>query len=147
MEPMPRDPREIALSEVERIRLARRANPVVVVLVVLTVVVAGYFALLGWHRPKTLGADGYQHGPYEKWQVALLVVALAILAAWCGWVGWGVLGMIIATAALTLMFSVEAATRVDSDGLWPIGALLVAAGTIAGSLALSTVADRLHRTR
>lgn len=145
MEPMPRDPREVALSEVERIRAARRANPVLVVLVVLIVVVAGYLTLLGWHRPKTLGADGYQHGPYETWQVALLVVILAIVAGWCGWVGWSGLGTIVASVALTAMFGIDAGTNVDSDGLWPVDALLVATATVAGFLALSTMADRLHR--
>jgi hypothetical protein len=107
----------------------------------------GYLAFLGWDRHKTLGADGYLHGPYETWQVVALVLLLAGVAGWSGWRHDQVIGSLIATATVTIAWSIDAATDRENDGLWPVGSFLVAIGTLAGSLLVSGLAWRVTRHR
>src|SRR5258708_39472635 len=88
--------------------------------------VGGYLAFLGWDRHKTLGADGYLHGPYEAWQVVALVLLLAGVAGWSGWRHDQVVGSLIATATVTIAWSIDAATDRQNDGRGPVGRVLAA---------------------
>jgi hypothetical protein len=119
----------------------------IVVAVVTVVTVIGYLTLLGWDQEKTLGADGYLHGPYEPWQVIALVAVLGVLAVWAGWRGRFGLGTVAATVVLTLVWSIDAATDSDSDGLWPVGAGMVFIGTAGGFIAVSAFANHVHAMR
>jgi hypothetical protein len=130
------------------IALARDRPASVLALAVLTA--ASYASWIGWDQNKTLGSDGYQHGPYDTWQVVGLVVSLAVLALAAGWHQHAVLGAVVISATTTLLFSVDAATDVGSDGLWGVGAVLVAVGAMAGSIAvgkLGTLATRRRSIR
>jgi hypothetical protein len=119
----------------------------VVVAVVAVVTACGYLALLGWGHEKTLGADGDLHGPYEPWQVIALVAVLGVLAVWTGWRGRFGLGTVVATFVLTLLWSIDAATGSGGDGLWPVGAGMVFAGTAGGFVVVSALAKHVRATR
>jgi hypothetical protein len=119
----------------------------IVVAVVAVVTAAGYLSLLGSDQRKTLGADGYLHGPYAPWQVIALVAVLGVLAVWAGWCGRFALGTVAATVVLTTLFSIDAATDAENDGLWPVGALMVATGTAGGFLVVSALFDHVRAMR
>lgn len=118
-----------------------------VVAVVAAVTAGGYLLLLGWGRKKTLGADGYLHGPYEPGRVVALVAVLGVLAGWAGWRGRILLGTLVATAVATVLWSIDAANDTQSEGLWPVGTVLVMTCTACGSLAVSSSANHLRALR
>lgn len=102
-----------------------------VLLAVLTVLV--HVALLGWDTEYDLDpSTGQVSGPYSTGQVVLVGVLLLALGLAAAWHGPPALVAVV-PVVLTLAWSVSAATAPDGDGLWPVGALLVAAGTAAGA--------------
>jgi hypothetical protein len=111
------------------------------------VVVGGYLLLLGWHRAKQLDvATGTETGPHQPWQVITLVVLVAVLAAAGGWLGRPLTATIAVPVALTAVWVADAVTIIRADAsLWPIGAALVAAASLAGSAAAAYGAAALRR--
>jgi len=104
-------------------------------------VVGGYLLWLGWHEPKHLQPDGRQTGPYETWQVLGFTLTLAVIAVaitWWSKTAW--IAPVMMTTATTAYFSADAATSIDNDGLWPIGAVLVLIGTAIGVSLVSLIA-------
>ena len=108
-----------------------------------------YAAWLGWDQTKELGADGYLHGPYQWWQVAGLALMVLALAATGERLGHPVISAVMITAALTLAWSVDAATDpgMENDGLWPIGSVVIAVSSFAGVLLLSSAVKVWFRRR
>lgn len=92
------------------------------------VTTGGYLILLGWHE---------LHG-YNRSRVADLGLVLAVLAAWTGWRRPFVIGSLVLTATLVVLWSIDAATG-PSDGanLWPVGAIMLAVTTAAGAFFVS----------
>jgi len=84
-----------------------------------------YLVWLGWHRHKHLNSAGTLSGPYETWQVLGVVAVLAGVSVFAARRGHWFATTASVPVAVTTMFSIEAATNVDGDGLWPVGALLV----------------------
>ncbi|WP_207507914.1 hypothetical protein [Klenkia brasiliensis] len=101
--------------------------------------------LLAWDTQRDVDpVTGMSTGPYEAWQVltvGVLLLGLGLAAAWRG-PGWLVL---VVPVAFTVAWSVTAATAPDGDGLWPVGALLVAAGTAVGGGLCWVLASALRR--
>ena len=93
---------------------------------------ADYVGWLGWDQTKHLGPDGFLHGPYEPWQVVGVVLVLGVIAAAAGLRRQPWVAVVVTTLVMTVCFSVQGATDPLNDGLWPIGAFMVAAGTCAG---------------
>ncbi len=90
----------------------------------LSILTAGnYLGWLGWDQRYDVGPGGVVTGPYEPWQVAGLVIGLAILAAFAGWRGHPGVAIAAIPAVMTLCFSVDAAA---ASPFWAIGAVLVA---------------------
>jgi hypothetical protein len=108
----------------------------------------GYMAWLGWDQHKTVGQDGGSHGPYEAWQVFGLVGTLGLLAAWSGWRQRWIQGAALITCVMTICFSVDALNPSPGDGLWLVGATLVAVGTMVGTcvVGLAVAAGRRRWT-
>ncbi|MFI7585709.1 hypothetical protein ACIB24_01390 [Spongisporangium articulatum] len=101
---------------------------------------AAYLALLGWDQEKETGPDGYLHGPYAAWQVAAMALTVGVIA----WLG-GRYNRIpssvsAATITLTVAWSIDAATDVEDDGLWPLGATMVAFGCALALPLIATLA-------
>lgn len=111
-------------------------------------VVAAYLAFLGWDQRKDRDpVTGAESGPYAAWQVAGLGVVLAVLAFEAGRRGRPWLASAVIPVALTASFSVDAATDADGDGLWPVGAALVALGSFAGAAVVAAAGARISRRR
>lgn len=107
--------------------------------------IGGYLGFLGWDQQQARGADGYLHGPYQAWQVVSLVVVLGGAAIWSGWRRHQFVGTIAAAVVMTVAWSIDAATSPGNDGLWPVGAVLIAVGTAVGFLAMSSLMARGSR--
>ena len=78
----------------------------------------------------------------------ILCFVAGLAAGWCGWIGrtsltW--LGGIVATAALTVVFSVDAVNNPENDGLWVVGAIMVVMGAPIGFAAVAGAAHWLRR--
>jgi hypothetical protein len=106
---------------------------------------ASYLGWLGWDQTKYRGPDGNLHGPYQSWQVVGLVLALGVIAGVAGWRRRPWVAAVVSTLVMTACFSVQGATDPLNDGLWPIGAFLVAVGTFGGVALVAFVSSRLHR--
>jgi len=108
--------------------------------------VAAYGAFLGWDQRKDLDpATAALTGPYQPWQVIGLAAAAALLAFEAGRRGRPGLAVLMVPVVLTACFSVDAATEADGDGLWPIGAALVALGSLLGTGAAAGIGAYLGR--
>ena len=95
-----------------------------------------YGALFAWDQHKDLDPETMSvSGPYEAWQVILAVLLLGLLALVAGRRGRPWVATVALPVVFTLCFAVDAATDPDADGLWIIGAFLVAIGTTAGTAA------------
>jgi hypothetical protein len=113
--------------------------------VVAGATVATWFAWLGRDTGYQIDANGNQTGPYTTGQVAGCVLTLlAVLVA-------AVLLRVpplVAAAAMTVAFTaawaVQAAAT-DETGLFLVGAILVFAGTAAGTAVTAVLAGRLRR--
>lgn len=71
-----------------------------------------------------------------------------VAAIWCGWVSrpiWTWVAGVVATAILTLAFSVDAVNNPENDGLWGVGAMMVMIGAPVGFAALAGTAHWLRR--
>lgn len=108
---------------------------------------ANYFVWLGWDQKKYLGTDGSLHGPYQPWQVVGLVLVLGVIAASAGWRRRPLVADIVTTLVMTACFSYQGATDPLNDGLWPIGAVLVALGTLAGVAAVAAITAAVKGSR
>jgi hypothetical protein len=106
-----------------------------------------YAALLGWDRRNTRGSDGYAHAPYDNWQVVILIVAMAALGVWAGLRYRVWLSTFAATAVMTVLWSMDAASFTPNDGLWPIGAVAVLSGTGLGFFVVAGLSTRLRLSR
>src|SRR4051812_21730253 len=84
---------------------------------------------------------------HDRTVFVLLCFIAGLAAIWCGWIGrtglaW--LGGIVVTATLTIFFSVQAANDIENDGLWPVGAAMVA---ISAPILFAAVAGAAHWLR
>lgn len=108
--------------------------------------IGSYFFWLGWHTPKHVQPNGRLTGPYEIQQVLgfiLTLTTIAIVITWWSKTAW--ITSIMMTAATTAYFSVEGATDVNSDGLWPVGAMLVMIGTALGVSVVSVITTAMRK--
>ncbi|WP_416968552.1 hypothetical protein [Streptomyces sp. 4F14] len=97
-------------------------------------------AWLGWDQKRDLHPDGSSTGPYEAWQVVGLVVCLL------GVVGWAARRGYRAEVALGVSAGITGAAFVDwsddASGLFMVGVLMVAAGTLVGTTLVSEAVRR-----
>jgi len=97
--------------------------------------VLNYAVWLAWDQQKDFNpVTNRETGPYEAWQVIGAALVLAVLAFAAGWRRQPVLATIVIPVVFTTCWSVDAATQVTPDAnLWPIGAVALAMGTLAGA--------------
>jgi hypothetical protein len=102
----------------------------------------------GWFAWDTVrdGSGSESSGPYESWQVAGCAVTWMVLA----WMGVKVLRPLLLIPALPVGFTAAwmlTAALGDDSGLWAVGAILVAGGTLAGNALLVWVLRFVNRHR
>ncbi|MEW2356289.1 hypothetical protein [Spirillospora sp. NPDC029432] len=87
-----------------------------------------WYAWLGWDQRRDEHPDGHTTGPYEAWQVAGLVLVLLALALAAAWYGHAAAGLLGGTAGMAVAAAADWSD--DASGLWLIGAGLVTFGTL-----------------
>jgi hypothetical protein len=113
--------------------------------VVAGATVATWFAWLGRDTGYQIDANGNQTGPYTTGQVAgcvltlLAVLVAAVLLRVPPWVA-----AIAMTVAFTAAWTAQAAAT-DETGLFLVGAILVFAGTAAGTAVAAVLTGLLRR--
>ena len=106
-----------------------------------------YAGWLGWDRRyDTDPVTGAASGPYEAWQVVGCVLTLAVLATAAGLLRRPGLAVAVVPVVFTSLWSRDAA-RTDDTGLWVVGAVLLACGSLAGVAAVASLADGVRRWR
>ena len=123
------------------LRLADRTPLVAAVLTV-----AAYLGCLGWDRQRT--PDG--SGPYNAWQVVGLALTLVIMTAIISRrstdLTQPLAAIAVATAVLTLAFSIDAATENTPDAsFWPLGAMFLYGGTGYGLMVVAVLTQAVTR--
>jgi hypothetical protein len=110
---------------------------------------ATYLALLAWDQHKDIDAAGSVTGPYQAWQIVGVVVALGVIAGMAGWRGHPAIATAVIPIVFTACWIIDTATDEWNDGLWPIGAVMVAAGSLGGvgAAAFLMAARREHVKR
>lgn len=115
---------------------------------IVVAVVAVYLAFLGWDQHADVDPEtGARTGPYQPWQVLGVGVALILIAFVAGRAGRAVLVTAMLPLTLTACFVVDAATDPNADGLWVIGATLVAIGSLLGTGAVAAIGAASARAR
>ncbi|GGK09763.1 hypothetical protein GCM10010123_44600 [Pilimelia anulata] len=88
-----------------------------------------WFAWCGWATPPDPATGAVAYAPWQVAGCALTLLALAAAAAW--WVRpW--LPLAVVPVSFTAAWSVTASAA-DDSGLWGVGAVLLAAGLVAGT--------------
>ena len=115
--------------------------------ILAAITVAHYAVWLGWDQRYDVGPGGVVSGPYQPWQVIGLATGLSLVAVVAGWRNHAGAAMIAIPTVMTLCFSADAATDSETYGasLWPIGAALIAVGTLAGVATIAGVASLASR--
>jgi hypothetical protein len=102
--------------------------------------VSSYLVCLGWQTPKDINPETREEtGPYTVWQVLLLATILAAIAATLGWLRLIRVALAVVPTTLTVLFAADTATAPNRDGLWAIGTVLVALGSLAGVAVAATL--------
>lgn len=121
-------------------------------LLLLIVVLAGGAALsyegwLGWDRQYDIDpVTGNYSGPYQAWQVVGCVLTIAVLATGAGLLRRPGLAVAVVPVVFMLLWSRDAA-RTDDSGMWAIGAIMLAFGSLSGVAAVACAADGVRRWR
>lgn len=106
---------------------------------------ACWWAWLAWDR--TYQRDpvtGTASGPYEAWQVAGCVLCLVAVTVWAAtrlplWIV-----VPVVPVAFTAAWSLTASSY-DNSGLWPVGALFLLVGMIAGTVVVAATTSVVQR--
>ena len=103
-------------------------------MVLIALLTAGlWFGWFGWDTEyRTDPVTGEMTGPYEIWQgVAAFLCGLVVVG-----LAYRLLRFVVALLVLPLSFTlawIAAASAMDSNGLWVVGAFLVAIGSTLGT--------------
>jgi hypothetical protein len=124
--------------------MKRHSSSIAVAIVLALLTATSYLAWLGWDQQKDVDAAGNASGPYESWQVLGLAVTVGLLAGGAGWVGRSWSASAVIPTVLTVCFAIDAMTDPDADGLWAVGAVLVAIGSLTAITIVAQVAHAVH---
>jgi len=92
-----------------------------------------YAGLLGWDRTyQTDPVTQEVSGPYEAWQVLLLGAVVVGLTVWASWKGHFLTALWAIPLALVVAFVIVAVLMADQTGLFMVGAILMAIGSVIG---------------
>jgi hypothetical protein len=140
-------PRRAARREDEHVNTTNRTRVLPAALLLAAATVGTWAAWLSWQTGyRTDPVTETVSGPYSAWQVAGCVVTLAVLAGVAGRQLHPLLVAPVMATAFTAAWAVPAAAE-DESGLWLVGAVLVFAGTAAGTTAVAWGGRLLGRGR
>lgn len=129
-------PDDVTLSDWLSMRL-------IAALVLVVTSIGAWNALLGWDDRHD--ADG--SGPYDPWQVAVLVCILGVLAVSAGWLGFPLVAVLCIPVALGFA-AFQDWGPTDETGLFMIGVIgLTAASFLGVAVAAGTAAILSPRHR
>ncbi|GAA2112772.1 hypothetical protein [Actinomadura alba] len=120
-----------------------------VVLLLAGVTVADYLAWLGWDQRRDVHPDGHETGPYQAWQVAGLVLVLAVVGVVAVWLDHAGAALLALPVALSAACGVDWAPD-DGSGLWAVGVVMVFTATLvvtAVTVAIVALVRRLTLSR
>jgi len=80
-----------------------------------------YLVWLGWDQPTGPEEPGF----YEWWQIVGLIFFLFVITCCAGLTRRPWLGSAAMSVTMAAAFAFDASTDPESDGLWPVGAVLV----------------------
>lgn len=134
-QPQGREPQFAALGGARRNWSGRTTG---VVLFVVLAASASYWGFLGWDNRRDLDpATGRLTGPYQPWQVIACGLIVLVLAAFGGWLREVERSSVAISSTLVVCFSITGVTDPMSDGLWGVGALMLAAVTFPGTYGIA----------
>ena len=116
--------------------------------VLISLLSAGlWFGWFGWDSAYQFdAATGEMAGPYEVWQgVGALVCGVVVV-----WLGYRMLHFAVALLVIPASFTfawISTASAMDSNGLWVVGAILVAFGTTFGTVVMLGIAAAAEALR
>ena len=110
--------------------------------VIVAVTALAYTAFFAWDTSYDVDpVTGDVSGPYQPWQVICCAAVLIVLAVLTVRFGRRPTLVFLIPATFTLCWAIQAANS-PGDGLWPVGAILVALGTSAGAALFLLVPGR-----
>jgi hypothetical protein len=127
--------------------LGVEVSTVVAVVAVGLATLTNYLGWLVWARTKDRGPDGHVTGPYQPWQIVGLVLVLAVIAAMAGWRRRPWEAIIVTTGVMWLCVLASGAVDPNADGLFIIGAFMVAFRTFSGVGVVALVADEIASSK
>jgi hypothetical protein len=122
---------------------------VVAVTAIAVATLVDYVSWIAWAQGRPLKPDGSYGDPYQPWQIVGLVIGLIVIAAVAGWHDRASTAIGTVTVVLTLSVSVDWATDppAHNDGLWGVGAIMVAIATCVGVAFVSRMFRPTTRSR
>ncbi|MFD0007015.1 hypothetical protein ACFVJ4_31910 [Streptomyces sp. NPDC127178] len=106
-------------------------------LVTAGISLAGWAAWLGWDQHRDIQPDGSTTGPYEAWQVIGLVLTLLVPLYWTASRYRGTVAVFGPTMGLAVAAFYDWSD--DASGLYMVGVVMVTAGSLAATAAVSAV--------
>ncbi|MFJ4712805.1 hypothetical protein [Streptomyces sp. NPDC088785] len=125
-------------------RLRPSARPVLAALVPAVTAMAAWAAWLGWDQHRDVHPDGSTTGPYAAWQVIGLVLTLLPAVYWSASRHHAAAATLGTSAGLTVAAAYDWSD--DSSGLFMVGVVLLALGSLAATAAVSATISTTRRT-
>ncbi|WP_353943657.1 hypothetical protein ABII15_19765 [Streptomyces sp. HUAS MG91] len=114
-------------------------------LVPATTAIAAWAAWLGWDQHRDVHPDGSTTGPYAAWQVIGLVLTLLAAVVWSASRHHIAAATLGTTAGLTVAAAYDWSD--DSSGLFMVGVVLIALGSLAATAAVSATVSAVSAVR
>ncbi|GHF88795.1 hypothetical protein ACFFSH_10395 [Streptomyces filamentosus] len=115
----------------------RKASLSAAGLLTALVAIAAWAAWMGWDQERDVHPDGSETGPYETWQGVGLVLTLLLPVAWTAVRGHGRAGAVGTSAGLTIAAFYDWSD--DASGLYAVGTFMLAAGSLAATMAVQAL--------
>ncbi|GAA2221702.1 hypothetical protein GCM10010232_02520 [Streptomyces amakusaensis] len=129
-----------------RQRLTTSGFHLLITLAVIATTAAAWAAWLGWDQVRDEALDGSSTGPYEAWQVIGLVLTLLLPACWAATRRYNIGAVVGIPIGLTVASYYDWRAD-DSSGLFAIGVAMILAGSIAATVAVSSVVKVVAESR
>lgn len=107
------------------------------------IAMAAWAAWLGWDQHRDVHPDGSTTGPYEAWQVIGLVLTLVAPVVWAAFRGYTKAAVLGPAAGLAVAAAYDWSD--DASGLFMVGVVMIAFGTLAVTCLVTLVTSALSK--